>query len=72
MTSRDEMERWHYLRVACLEIIQGSRKLRLHADELQSAELKFLEDLEALVPDAEYVARNMQERLGMRTPRAKP
>ncbi len=29
--TRDEMEHWQKLRVACLEIIQGVRKLREHA-----------------------------------------
>jgi len=65
--TRDEMERWQKLRAACLEIVQGVRTLRVHADELVGPERAFLENLVRIVPDAEALAFECQERLGMRT-----
>jgi hypothetical protein len=67
--TRDEMEIWQGLRAACLEIIEGTRKLREHAEELAGAELKFYHDMERLLPDAEATMHECQARLGQRTPR---
>lgn len=67
--TRDEMEIWHKLRAACLEIIEGTRKLREHADELGPAERNFYQNMERLLPDAEATMAECQARLGLRTPR---
>lgn len=70
--TRDEMERWQKLRVACLEIVQGARTLPVHADDIAGPERALLRRIWSIVPDAEALARECQERLGMRTARAAP